>query len=242
MSDSSKKDKNKDKKRKRSKEEKLDKKKKVKSDKESKKKRKTLETGQDALADPSLSKSYVDNKASVKDVTKNSDKENGSLTIGDEPYRKVEMSKQEIESFRKESQITVVSDVEYTPIMSFDQLQFPKSLLFGLEGFDKPTPIQSQCWPIAFDRRDIVGIAETGSGKTLAFSLPILYQISEKTLPKNPLVLILSPTRELANQTSDVLKQATSKTELRVCTLYLIFVGYLNSPLLLDNLSLWWCR
>ena len=43
-----------------------------------------------------------------------------------------------------------------------------------VKDFDKPTPIQSQCWPIIGSGRDIIGIAETGSGKTLAFSLPAL--------------------------------------------------------------------
>lgn len=135
------------------------------------------------------------------------------------PYKKVDIPDGVVKSFREENQITIESDVEYPPILSFDQLQFPKELLHGIKGFEKPTPIQSQCWPIAFDKRDIIGIAETGSGKTLAFSLPILYQIAGKTLPKAPVVLILSPTRELATQTAEVIKSATEKAELRVCIL-----------------------
>ena len=92
------------------------------------------------------------------------------------------------------------------------------------QDFSKPTPIQSQCWPIIASGRDIIGIAETGSGKTLAFCLPALAHILYRWLarkyfikthdgnnlrydhpvpgvPKSPMMLVLSPTRELATQT-----------------------------------------
>jgi superfamily II DNA/RNA helicase len=49
-------------------------------------------------------------------------------------------------------------------------------------GFARPTPIQSQCWPILLAKRDVVGIAETGSGKTLAFLLPSLLHIKKTML------------------------------------------------------------
>ena len=47
-----------------------------------------------------------------------------------------------------------------------------------LQGFDKPSPIQSQGWPMALLGRDMIGISATGSGKTLAFLLPAMIHIN----------------------------------------------------------------
>ena len=106
-----------------------------------------------------------------------------------------------------------------------------------VKDFDKPTPIQSQCWPIIGSGRDIIGIAETGSGKTLAFSLPALkhmlyrckliiagvltcvclprYDHPIPGLPPNPIMLVLSPTRELAMQSQEVMEKAGKECEIR---------------------------
>ncbi|OJD27511.1 ATP-dependent RNA helicase MAK5 [Blastomyces percursus] len=79
--------------------------------------------------------------------------------------------------------------------------------------FAKPTPIQSACIPVISAGHDVVGKASTGSGKTLAFGIPILEYYLETRLDepsrqnkdsepprKDPIALILSPTRELAHQ------------------------------------------
>lgn len=71
-------------------------------------------------------------------------------------------------------------------------------------GYQKPTPIQSQCLPLALSGRDIIGIASTGSGKTLAFVWPmVVHCCSQRELRagEGPICVILSPTRELAMQT-----------------------------------------
>ena len=71
-------------------------------------------------------------------------------------------------------------------------------------GFTNPTPIQMQGWPMALSGRDMIGIARTGSGKTLSFVLPGIVHINAQPLlapGDGPIVLILSPTRELAQQT-----------------------------------------
>lgn len=133
-----------------------------------------------------------------------------------------------MKAYRDEHLITIESDKEYYPITSFDQLCLPEKFKHGFKDFSKPTPIQSQCWPIAFDGRDIVGIAETGSGKTLAFSIPMLYHIQNKTKEKNPVALILSPTRELATQTAQVCKEISSLTDLRVCKILLKILNALT--------------
>lgn len=71
-------------------------------------------------------------------------------------------------------------------------------------GFQAPTPIQAQTWPIVLQGRDVVSIAKTGSGKTLAFLLPAFQKMNQKYLNSNSIhVLVLAPTRELAVQIED---------------------------------------
>jgi hypothetical protein len=78
-------------------------------------------------------------------------------------------------------------------------------------GFDRPTPIQSQTFPVILSGRDCIGIASTGSGKTLAFGLPGLLKLHSEgstPVPRRPGMLVVAPTRELAVQTSDVCEAA----------------------------------
>ena len=70
-------------------------------------------------------------------------------------------------------------------------------------GFDAPSPIQAQGWPVALTGSDLIGIAETGSGKTLAFLLPAIVHIKAQNKlqwGEGPITLVLAPTRELALQ------------------------------------------
>ena len=90
-----------------------------------------------------------------------------------------------------------------------------------LQKFEKPTPIQSQMWPILLKGLDCVGIAQTGTGKTLAFLLPALIHIDGQTTPRSerggPNVLVLSPTRELALQIEQEVKKINYKGIKSVC-------------------------
>ena len=73
-------------------------------------------------------------------------------------------------------------------------------------GYTVPTPIQAQAIPPAMEGRDLCGIAQTGTGKTAAFALPILHRLSlsDRRPPRRGCrVLVLSPTRELANQIAE---------------------------------------
>ncbi len=73
-------------------------------------------------------------------------------------------------------------------------------------GYVAPTPIQAQAIPPAMEGRDLCGIAQTGTGKTAAFALPILHRLSlsDRRAPRRGCrVLVLSPTRELANQIAE---------------------------------------
>lgn len=70
--------------------------------------------------------------------------------------------------------------------------------------FVKPSPIQSQAWPILLKGEDMIGVAQTGTGKTLAFLLPGMIHTENQSTPRSerggPNVLVLAPTRELALQ------------------------------------------
>ncbi|CAL1577940.1 unnamed protein product [Knipowitschia caucasica] len=71
-------------------------------------------------------------------------------------------------------------------------------------GFVKPTPIQSQAWPVLLSGEDLIAIAQTGTGKTLAYLLPGFIHMDGQTVSKSerggPGMLVLTPTRELALQ------------------------------------------
>ena len=86
-------------------------------------------------------------------------------------------------------------------------------------GYEKATPIQEAAIPAAIRGRDIIGTAMTGTGKTAAFVLPILNKLLEG--PRNVTrVLIVTPTRELAEQIHDVVKALSAGTRLRSATIY----------------------
>jgi ATP-dependent RNA helicase RhlE len=89
--------------------------------------------------------------------------------------------------------------------MTFDSLQIIEPILRALknEGYQTPTPIQSQTIPLTLAGKDILGCAQTGTGKTAAFAIPILQLLEAKPVnPKQRKIrsLIVTPTRELAIQ------------------------------------------
>jgi superfamily II DNA/RNA helicase len=92
--------------------------------------------------------------------------------------------------------------------MSFKDLGVNPALVKALvaAGIEKPFPIQKATLPDAISGKDILGRGQTGSGKTLAFGLALMTRLAGKTAaPMKPLGLVLSPTRELAMQISDVI-------------------------------------
>ena len=92
-------------------------------------------------------------------------------------------------------------------ITAFNQLALDKSLLKALEdvGYETPSPIQAETIPLLLEGRDIIGQAQTGTGKTAAFALPILSNLDLKQ--KDPQVLVLAPTRELAIQVAEAFQK-----------------------------------
>ena len=91
--------------------------------------------------------------------------------------------------------------------MTFDQLPLIPQLKrnAAAAGYETPTPIQRETIPLALRGRDILGCAQTGTGKTAAFAMPILQRLSEKPDGETRPIrcLILTPTRELAQQIGD---------------------------------------
>ena len=88
--------------------------------------------------------------------------------------------------------------------IKFADLNLDKNILSAVssEGYESPTPIQTQAIPFALDGRDIMASAQTGSGKTAAFLLPTLQKLTKRSEKpgKGPRALVLTPTRELAAQ------------------------------------------
>ena len=88
--------------------------------------------------------------------------------------------------------------------LQFADLNLHKNLLSALQdaGYDSPTPIQAQAIPAALAHQDLMASAQTGSGKTAAFLLPSLQKITQRSEKpgKGPRILVLTPTRELAQQ------------------------------------------
>ena len=99
-------------------------------------------------------------------------------------------------------------------------------------GFTEPTPIQAQAIPHLLAGKDIVGQAQTGTGKTAAFSLPILEQIDIDTNAVQ--ALVLTPTRELALQVTEAIRQFTghdSKSPIKRRLFVLTAVSYTHLTL-----------
>ncbi|MFE3881608.1 DEAD/DEAH box helicase [Streptomyces lydicus] len=104
---------------------------------------------------------------------------------------------------------------------SFAGLDLPAEMLRTLteRGVREPFPIQAATLPDALAGRDVLGRGRTGSGKTLAFGLPLLARTAgRRAEPKQPLALILVPTRELAQQVTEALAPYADGLRLRMTT------------------------
>jgi ATP-dependent RNA helicase RhlE len=107
----------------------------------------------------------------------------------------------------------------------FTELGLAAPILKALEtlGYVTPTPIQAQSIPAVIAGRDLLGIAQTGTGKTAAFALPIINRLARTTQarqPKSARALILSPTRELASQIADNIREYSRNTGLTVTVVF----------------------
>jgi ATP-dependent RNA helicase DDX5/DBP2 len=140
-----------------------------------------------------------------------------------EETAKLDLAK--VEEFRKTHQMTLDGKNIPRPIMKFAHSQWPDKItkMFNDNGFENPTPIQSQGWPMALTGRNVVGIAQTGSGKTLSFILPAIKHIlGQPPLQRGdgPIALVLAPTRELAVQIQKVADDYGRLCDIRNSCLY----------------------
>jgi ATP-dependent RNA helicase DeaD len=101
----------------------------------------------------------------------------------------------------------------------FEKLGISKEVLSVLSeiGFKTPSEIQEKTIPLALAGKDIIGGSATGSGKTLAFSCPIIENIKSN---KKVQALVLTPTRELADQISDSIIQFSKNKNLKITAVY----------------------
>lgn len=117
--------------------------------------------------------------------------------------------------------------------MTFNELGLSAALLETLAklNYQQPTPIQEAAIPAILKGNDILGIAQTGSGKTASFALPVLMNLqrSEPLRNRKVKVLVLVPTRELAQQVDSVFKQFAQAMEKRIKTLA-VFGGVSINP------------
>jgi ATP-dependent RNA helicase RhlE len=108
--------------------------------------------------------------------------------------------------------------------MSFASLGLDPALLRALDGlgYRQPTEIQQLAIPVVLAGRDLLAGAQTGTGKTAAFSLPLLQQLTPgcAAASRQPRALVLTPTRELALQVQQSLKEYGAHLRLRSCTVF----------------------
>ena len=93
---------------------------------------------------------------------------------------------------------------------TFGEFELKPALQKSLDevGYETPTPIQEQTIPLMLEKKDVLGQAQTGTGKTAAFALPLLSNLNLRQ--KDPQVLVLAPTRELAIQVAEAFKKYAS--------------------------------
>ncbi|MZE52556.1 DEAD/DEAH box helicase [Streptomyces sp. SID5770] len=106
-------------------------------------------------------------------------------------------------------------------VEAFADLDMPAELLASLtaQGLSVPFPIQGATLPNSLAGRDVLGRGRTGSGKTLAFGLALLGRTAgQRAEPRQPLALVLVPTRELAQQVTDALTPHARAVKLRLAT------------------------
>ncbi|KAK7148548.1 hypothetical protein R3I93_012776 [Phoxinus phoxinus] len=123
-------------------------------------------------------------------------------------------SAEEVQIWRKENNNIFVDDLKDeekrtipNPVCTFEEAfaHYPGIMENIVRvGFQKPTPIQSQAWPVVLKGIDLIGIAQTGTGKTLSYLLPGFIHMDEQPVRRDrkdgPGMLVLTPTRELALQ------------------------------------------
>ncbi|WP_418863777.1 DEAD/DEAH box helicase [Slackia exigua] len=99
-------------------------------------------------------------------------------------------------------------------IATFNDLGLSEKALSAVVdlGYSEPTPVQEKAIPVVLEGRDLIAAAKTGTGKTAAFSLPTLDQLRYRADDEGPLMVIVTPTRELAQQIADTCAPIARRT------------------------------
>ena len=157
-----------------------------------------------------MNHNYNNNNFNNNNFNNNNNNNNSSNNNGVNSYSKPMNGNASMEPLVQEylraNQITVRGKDIPKPALEMSDVEWPASIASNLrrQNFEKPTCIQAMSWPVALTGRDLVGIAQTGSGKTLAYMLPAFLHIDKRQYNKGhyqgPTVLVLAPTRELAQQ------------------------------------------
>ncbi|KAM8965563.1 MICOS complex subunit MIC27 isoform X3 [Sarcophilus harrisii] len=148
-----------------------------------------------------------------------------------ESARTKSMSQAEVDKWRKEENNIMCEDLKKDekrdiphPVCKFeDAFECYPEVLDNMKkvGFTRPTPIQSQAWPIILKGIDLIGIAQTGTGKTLAYLMPGFIHLDLQPVAREkrggPGMLVLTPTRELAIQIESECKKYTYKEMTSIC-------------------------
>src|SRR5690606_24466911 len=120
------------------------------------------------------------------------------------------------------------SPASSAPALRFEDLGLSPQILRALsdQGYVHPTPIQAQAIPVVLQGGDVMGAAQTGTGKTAGFSLPIIQRLlahanTSASPARHPVrAVILTPTRELADQVADNVKAYSRHTPLRSAVIF----------------------
>ena len=110
--------------------------------------------------------------------------------------------------------------------MTFQQLDIIAPILAAIDqqGYENPSPIQTEALPIILEGHDLLASAQTGTGKTAAFAIPIIQLLanskSEKEESRKIKALVLSPTRELAEQIKESFKTYAGKLNIKTGAIY----------------------
>ncbi|PKI83920.1 RNA helicase [Malassezia vespertilionis] len=151
-------------------------------------------------------------------------------TLHDKPWQKktlAEMRERDWRVFREDYGIATKGTHIPHPLRSWEESAIPPRILSAIRhvGYSAPSPIQRQAIPIGLENRDLIGVAETGSGKTASFVIPMLAYVAslptlnEDTKHLGPYALVLSPTRELAQQIETETRKFVSQLNLSVVSI-----------------------
>ena len=107
-----------------------------------------------------------------------------------------------------------------TFMKNFDELGLSENALGAVArlGYEAPTPVQEQAIPLVIAGRDVIAAAKTGTGKTAAFSLPAMDKLKRAQGNQGPRMLVVTPTRELAQQIGEVCASIAVSTHHRILT------------------------